>query len=554
MNARGATVLRTASFLEELARGTHCTAAGDRAEAGGAVPCRFPSHGELRCSRCGAPPPAEAGSTEGAEVEPEGAPVSAPRGRKWSAYQEAVFDWVAEPTTAHLVIEALAGSGKSTTMTEAATYTPPGDSVIFTAFNREIARALAPKVPEGCEVATLHSHGLRAVSAQLGRREVDKDLTFGLAKRLMGGARETLETRRAVCKLVAGAKATLAWGMPALDAVADRFELDLGDKQQRAKAVGAAQHILEQCRDTPEGSPIDFDDMIWLPVVRGWPVRQADWCFVDETQDLNPAQLELTRKIARHHVVAVGDRRQAIYAFRGADPQAIPRMIRELEATVLPLSICYRCPVAVIQEAQQLVPQIEAAPGAPEGLVRHAPIEALRAQAGPGDFVISRVNAPLVSLAFRFLGEGRRAVIRGRDIGAGLTQWVRAQNAGSVRELLTAVADWEAREADRIVALERDPAHVYDRAECLRAICRGATSPDEVAGKIDRLFSDDMPGGAIILTSTHRAKGLEADRVWVLRDTYCKRPGVEERNLLYVAITRAQRELVYVSGEDEGEP
>ena len=68
------------------------------------------------------------------------------------------------------------------------------------------------------------------------------------------------------------------------------------------------------------------------------------------------------------------------------------------------------------------------------------------------------------------------------------------------------------------------------------------------AERVRQLFQDDGPGSRICLSTTHRAKGLEAPRVWMLAETY--RGGTtEEDNLRYVAITRAQQELIYVTGK-----
>jgi superfamily I DNA/RNA helicase len=490
---------------------------------------------------------------------------------RWSPYQRAVFDAVANPAGGNIVVEALAGSGKTTTIIEALSHTSEDQSALLCAFNKAIANELKPKAPEGVDVMTLHAYGLRAVSRSLGRKEIDSGLVMGHAKRRIGMGRDKAEDRKAVCKLVSACKATLAFDPEAIDATADAMGIDL-DPERRDHLIGVTEAILAACAD--DGPIIDFDDMIWLPIVKELEVPAFDWVFVDETQDLSPAQLALVRAAAGTdgRIVAVGDRRQAIYAFRGADSEAIPRMIRELSATVLPLSICYRCPALVVAEARRIVPNIEAAPNAPDGVVRSANPDTLRAEARPGDFVVSRLNAPLVSLAFKWLAAGRRCSIRGRDIGAGLVAWVRSTNAVTIPELLGEVAIWQAREIERLEALDRDPSAVIDRAECLRAICEGAADPTAVIARLERLFSDDDPAGAIILTSTHRAKGLEADRVWLLRDTYLQRRKrrkgaaesweawnadpwspipTEEHNLLYVAITRSKRELIYVR---EGAP
>jgi superfamily I DNA/RNA helicase len=84
----------------------------------------------------------------------------------------------------------------------------------------------------------------------------------------------------------------------------------------------------------------------------------------------------------------------------------------------------------------------------------------------------------------------------------------------------------------------------------LISLTDGAKSVDDVIGRIEALFTDDGLGAAGVITcsSVHRAKGLEAERVFVLRDTI-RDHNQEERNIHYVAITRAKRELVFVYKE-----
>lgn len=484
--------------------------------------------------------------------------IGTPKARVWSPMQDAIFAAVEDPQGGNLVIEALAGTGKSTTVEECVRRTTEGDSVLVCAFNASIAKELKARMPSDVEVSTIHSFGFKALGASSPvRLEVNKFHVADMVQQVLGRDFGSREARSAVAKLVGIAKGqAFTWKrldpLRTLDGWADAFGIDFPRGWDRMRLCGVALQILRACEEQP-GSQIDYDDMIWLPVVRNLKIPTYAYVFVDETQDLNPTQLELVKRAGEGgRIIAVGDRRQAIYGFRGADKNAIPRMIDELRARTLPLSITYRCPKRVVAEANELVPELEAAPSAPEGIVRWASVEELESKAAAGDMVLSRTNAPLVSLAFRWIANGRRATIQGRDIGSGLAAWIKSSNAGtgfgSVVRLMRAIREWRQAEVARLDALERDTQAVEDRAACLEALCKGREDVAEVLQRIETLFADGASGG-ILLSSTHRAKGLEAPRVWILRDTYCVRPGVEEENLLYVAITRSKGELIYVSEE-----
>lgn len=472
--------------------------------------------------------------------------------KQWSPYQQAIFEEIENDEGGHLVVEALAGSGKTSTIVEALSHTYDGDRVLMVAFNKSIAEELKTRVPPGVEVSTLHSFGLKAITRAHGRRKINGyTVADELRKRDRYMGREA---RNAIVKLVGLAKGCLLESVEDLDSLADAYGIDVPRGYDRFKLISTAARLVSRARESTDG-PIDFDDMIFLPVAQDLALPTFDFVFVDETQDLNRAQLEIVVRAAgdKGRIVAVGDRRQAIYGFRGADSQAIPRMIDRLGAKVLPLSITYRCPQKVVREAQRLVPTIEEAPTASEGIVRSASEDELFAKAAPGDFVISRTNAPLISLAWRWLASGRKAIIRGRDIASGLSAFVRQADAYKTSELVALVEKWRADESGRLAARGRPADHVDDKADCLIAICEGCETCEEVLEKLERLFGDRNEAGAILLSSTHRSKGLEADRVWLLRDTYRAAEGGEEANLLYVAITRAKRELIYVKEEASSE-
>jgi superfamily I DNA/RNA helicase len=322
-----------------------------------------------------------------------------------------------------------------------------------------------------------------------------------------------------------------------------------------------ALDAMELASQVKSGELIDFSDMIFLPVRNGWLVKQYDRVIVDEAQDLTTTQLEITLGILRDggKMCIVGDDCQAVYAFRGADSESLDRLKEELSADELGLKTTYRCGRAIVEEARMFVPDFEAGPNNPEGLVSHLGLTALPGAAGPGDFVLSRVNAPLVSIAMRLLRAGKRARVAGRDIGMGLTSLVRRMKGASVEDLLNKIGLWEAREVARLEMLlvgstdqrqrtvESKIEAIRDQASMLISLADGADSVNHVEDRIDALFKDDGMGiaGMVTCSSVHKAKGLEADRVFVLQDTM-KHHNQEELNIQYVAITRAKHELVYV--------
>ena len=292
--------------------------------------------------------------------------------------------------------------------------------------------------------------------------------------------------------------------------------------------------------------------MVWLPIVRRLKPRRYDRVFIDETQDLDPAQIELVlRSVApKGRITAVGDPRQAIYGFRGADEHAMPKVIERLNAQTLPLSVCYRCARSIVREAQTIVPEIESAPEAVEGSVQRVNKDEIQ-DAAPGDFILSRTNAPLIGLCMGFLAEGRPANIEGRDVGESLTSFVRKSRAKDVEALRDYTHAWAHEEYVRLAATDRNERAIQtvgDRRDCIMAIISGAKSIDEVLDRIKELFVDRDDSDMIMLSSTHKAKGLERDRVWLLEGTYRWAPGIEEDNLYYVAVTRARRTLFLVDG------
>ena len=501
--------------------------------------------------------------------------------RVWSDRQHAVFEDV-EHGTGHTMVDAVAGSGKTTTILEALRYVPAGATTLFVAFNKSIVRELQARVVcqpcagtgylpppagsaaretcTGCcgtgkttdaEIATLHSLGLRAVSRALNRPRIDEDKLRDIAAAYfdLENRPEKREWSASVCKAVSLCKGCLARTDEEMLDVVDQYGLCPPEREEEREPFIRDVRALINLGMDDEGR-IDFDDMIFLPHALQLSVPQYDRVFIDETQDLNAAQIALVLKAVKPggRIVAVGDPRQAIYQFRGAAADAFEKVQKALDAKVLPLSVSYRCARSVIAEAQSIVPHIEAAPDAEEGSVTRGTEEQMLAEARPGDFILSRVNAPLLKLCLAILRAGRPAAIQGRDVGAKLAGVVRRAKTESVDEMLRYTDRWVALEVARLSRKGKDTTGIADLGECLAALSEGETEVAAVLAKIGRLFADGDEKSRVTLSSTHKAKGMERDRVWMLAWTYCRNPKnpQEELNLKYVAITRARKALILV--------
>lgn len=474
-----------------------------------------------------------------------------------SQYQLAIFDFISNGT-GNAFVEAVAGSGKTTTIVKALELTPKTAKVIFLAFNKHIQEELSRRAPGHVKVQTMHSLGFAALRAGLPfKPEVDDGKLMGIVKELLPNWEQDGVLRAPLAQLVGLAKNTLTdpEDLDALSQMADRYGVDLnGDAERLMPMVAQAMRICAE-----RTSVIDYDDMVWLPIHLNLRIETFDWLFVDEAQDLNAAQIELLMRSIRSgvgRVVAVGDRKQSIYGFRGADTNAVPKLIESLNAKVLPLSITYRCPVSHVDLAKEIVPQIEAAPNAKMGSVEHTSYMKALQFIQDGDLCLCRVNAPLISTCYTLIKQGRKAIIRGRDIGKNLISFIDKLQPESITDLVMKVAEYKVREIERLESQNRQGQiqSLMDKCECIDALCDGVRDLSELRYRITSIFDDDTKTG-IVLSSVHRAKGDEANRVWILKPELMPHPMAQqewqleqEQNIRYVALTRSKDTLVFVQG------
>ena len=490
----------------------------------------------------------------------------------------------------HLMISAVAGSGKTTTILEALKLIPT-ERVMFLAFNKSIATELAMRVPQNVQACTLNSLGHRAFGTWLSGRglsrpklsawksadiadsllsEDDFAMYSGALKKLTGLAKgQGLIPSGRDTKNKAPFDGLMADTVENWMRLINRFGVELPDDETRDPALTTiqfAREILDAGLRT--NKVIDFDDQLYMTLAFDVPMSKFDRVFVDEAQDLNPVQLELVaRSLGKDgKVCAVGDPCQAIYGFRGADADSMPNIKARFDCLELPLHVSYRCPKAIVAEAQKVVSHIQPHKDAQDGSL-------FGAGAGKddspqphdefpfigGDMVLCRFNAPLVRVCYSNIRRGIPTFIMGREVGAGLIALVKKLGATSIKNLAEKLDAWEDNEVaklERAGKKEDRIAGTRDRAECLRVFVEMADTIPGMIRKIEEMFRDKDPGRMVRLCTIHKSKGLEAERVFVLnRDEMpCKWASQtwqleQEMNLIYVAVTRSQRHLQYITAK-----
>jgi superfamily I DNA/RNA helicase len=473
-----------------------------------------------------------------------------------SVYQSDIFKWI-ENGVGNAVVEATAGSGKTKTILEGLKFMK--GRPLFTAFNKHIAETLKDRAPCHAAVSTIHSLGFSAIRKTFRSVKVDTNKLRRIVKEVMGNDFDDREARASAEEVARLVKLTLTdpGDSQAVCAIADDYEI--GEQDSLEWIVQSIPEILEKCKE--ENSSIDFDDMIWFPSVFKLTPDRYDWVCIDELQDVNAVQRELVVKavVDGGRVIAVGDKSQAIFGFMGADPSSMPIMTDRLNATTLPLSICYRCPTSHIDLAKRIVPQIEARPGAPAGVVKKLSLATATRDMKDGDMVICRINAPLVEVALDLIRHGKKASVRGRDISGNLIALIQKKkgNSNDVGHLLEKLYKYRDLEVSRLTnsGKEARASALVDKVETICALSEGLNLVSDLELRVDSIFSDSVEG--VVCSSVHRAKGLEAERVVIYKPSLMpmKRaiPGTwqytQEMNLKYVALTRAKSELWMVEDE-----
>lgn len=505
-----------------------------------------------------------------------------------SAQQQAIFDYDQRPTAAGLIVEARAGSGKTSTLVELCRHVQ--GQTIFLAFNKAIATEIGQKLAVagvGREVrsATFHSVGFQAWARHMpaAARNVRAEKLAVLCQKHSVPQYYVPFVKRAVSL----AKQSLIGALPDLPAddeevwltIVEHFDLmdlmpDTGDEldaeEWLATALAWSLKLLKES-NLESASMIDFEDMIYMPLYAQLRFQTYDRVLVDEAQDTNRGRREIAARLLRPggRLIAVGDRFQAIYGFTGANADALDLIEQDFSCEILPLTTTYRCPRKVVELAQTWVPDIEPRDGAPDGEVRRVDAAKFALAPPPGavDAILCRNTKPIVKLAFHYLRKHVACHVEGREIGAALTVLIRRFKIGTIHELSAKLHEYLDAEREKLLASHRESKliAIEDKVSTIQVLAQtfnGMEHPEKLTALISRLFkdSDGLERQTLTLSTIHKAKGREWNNVYILgRNTLMPSPYAtqpwelqQEMNLAYVAVTRAKQTLTDIDLPERG--
>ena len=523
--------------------------------------------------------------------------------------QMACVNWTNNPR-GHLIIEAVAGSGKTFTIIQMianiinrwhAEGHKPSKLIALMAFNAKIRDELKFRIDQlglsqWVEVNTVHGFGFSAFKQSFGPR---KPNTFKLSDILdpwLKAHKLSWEFSKPICTAVSIAKDS-GMGLFFPNNTAEWKRLiayhDLSWNEDKLPfnlfLTLASDLFFKSLQDT---SKIDFNDMIYMPLEKSLPFPQFDFVFIDEAQDTNATRREVAKRMLKAenkcthdpyggedllssiliktgHLIAVGDRHQAIYGFTGADNDALDILKKEFNAAELPLSTCFRCSKAVISHAQSIVPHIRHRTGAIQGEVLTTPeynFEENLFQHGiehryQTSAILCRKNAPLISLAFKLLNARIPCRIEGKDIGQELIRFCKKFKTNDKPSLTLALRKHLTDQSLKLPAYKLE--QLQDKVSAITSVLTlpHVTSLTILFQTLEQLFSDYDPKAPpkLTLSSIHKSKGLEWPTVYLLgRNAWMPSKFAtqdwmldQEHNLTYVAITRAKEILYEVTVTDE---
>lgn len=472
---------------------------------------------------------------------------------KDSKYQKDIYKKI-QNSNHSILITAVAGSGKTHTIVNSLKYTPKGCDKVFLAFNNTIVEELKKKIKDKeIIISTMHSICWRALlkhnnfKAKLEKNKSNTHIKKFLKKFKIAEKRHGFVTYN--CSKLLD---LVRQNMIDVNEIEDVYNLanshDLEFDEEIYKVLQSSLDSMNR-----DFKVFDFTDMIYRCVIDNVRLPQFDFVYVDEGQDLSKVQHKIIKSLIKKRggrLIAVGDPKQAIYGFAGADSDSYDNLRTLVENTIeLPLNVNYRCGKEIIKYAKELNPSIEAFDGQIDGEVSNSTISQVKS----GDWILCRNLKPLVIVNLHLTLRGIKSFIKGRDIGSGLETYIKKMNCKTLNslikkcelEILSECSKLKRKGVKNPLKTEKVD-KMSQRYDMIRVLSRNCNSIQDLIQHIRFVFKDE--GDGVCLSTIHKSKGLENDVVFFLcpelipsRYAVMEWQKIQEMNLLYVAITRAKK-------------
>ena len=542
---------------------------------------------------------------------------------KPSTYQQDILDFFLNNPQSNMLVNALAGSGKSTTACMLSEHSKTSD--LYIAFNASVVEEFKKKIKNPkTKVMTMHSLAYsimlynveqeskdsgekpKGFGSQRSKRTInldnfkphkilDEEITKRYGRYIEFAKRVFLKDNYVnlynLCRLTL----TDMSSNKDVSRLIDDHVLFLyyGDEGYSAPDISEITSTLK-ILDTKSRQQfetqgvIDFTDMLWITFnklkydnweVPYWALYTNIYC--DEVQDFSNIQLNFLKFIKRTkgRYVFIGDFHQAIYNFAGANAQAfnqIPKMFAPVETFDLP--ICYRCAKSHLSRVNREygIP-ILPCDDAPLGFVKTIDKNKISEYAKAGDMVISRKNKWIAEVVLDLARNGTPIFIEDKEMVGAIKRQIlssKCTSVGALKKFLQKVISNYNKKLFEIVSKNvREGGHEEEHLEAvtetnskidntsfLLEILEGylehhasSDSVSKFSNFIDKLLNTTPSPNCVRLCSIHKAKGLEATNVFVLNEAKInydfrnsKEQNIQEKNLSYIATTRAKEGLYLV--------
>lgn len=500
---------------------------------------------------------------------------------KFSEEQEAIFEYAAKGPF-NLIVQAVAGAGKTTTLVECVNRIKPDKKILLLAHNKSTKDTLIERIGqrENIKVFTLHGLGWRMYTEHFGetpdinedkyRNYINKNIN-ALGSELYNSLsrNKKMMYKANVFDLIDKARYNLKQS--------EKEVRKLAEKKYGIKLVGDESHfvanVLKWGMDNRK--EVDYQDLLWFPSQFGYFTKRylSDIIMLDEAQDASIAQQDLIKRCMKREsrLFAFGDKRQTINSWCGSDSESFEHLKDSDEfrrpAVEMPLTTNYRCGKRIIEYAKKFVDNnIRATDDAEDGVIKH---DASLRDAKDGDMILCRNIAPLMEVYRIGVSNGQRMYFRGEALGRKLLSDSDCAEGNTISEMVKSmkrrlISTWmfitkesgldesETASDQRVIAL-------LDTIKTMDNLPRTVETRSDLEKFSRDVFSDEGKSG-IQLSTIHRAKGLESDNVFIVCPSLIPSKLArldweiqEEKNLEYVMCTRPKHSLNFVS-ESEVSP